>query len=100
MYRDYLRAKLARLGPLPPDARPLLREAGLLVLDLRRLRLELESAVAHKRPTVARRIDRRLVPMRTQLLAIEERLEELAQRGDRGQDIASQLAQLQREDAR
>ena len=86
-YRTYLQAKLSRLGPLPPDARPLLRQAGLLVLDLARLRVELEAAVARKRRSDARRIDWRLVSMRTQLLTLKERLEELAKNG-RGQDIA------------
>ena len=82
-YGTYVRAKLERLGPLPDDARPLLREAGRLVIDLDRLRRDLEAAVARKHRSEARRIDRRLVPMRTQLLTLEARLEELA-RGNHG----------------
>jgi hypothetical protein len=74
----YVRAKLRRLGALPDDARPLLREAGRLMLDLERLREEQDQALKRRRLTVARRIDRRLVPLRTQFLAIEARLEELA----------------------
>jgi hypothetical protein len=48
------------------------------VLDLERRREEQDAALARRHLTVARRIDRRLVPLRTQLLALEPRLEELA----------------------
>ena len=33
-YRLYCQSKLARLGPLPPDALPLLREAGRITVEL------------------------------------------------------------------
>ena len=57
-YLSYVRAKLELLGRLPEDARPLLGEAGLLVIDLARFRREIEAAVARKRLKVPRRLDR------------------------------------------
>src|SRR5262249_18571044 len=46
IYGAYLRAKVARLGPLPGDARPWARQAGLLVLGLERLQHEVDAAEA------------------------------------------------------
>jgi hypothetical protein len=77
-YRDLLLAKLERLGPLPADAKVTLREYGRLALDMQRLHLEQDRAVKRGRVTMARRIDKRLTPMRTQLAVLEARLEELA----------------------
>jgi len=91
-FGTYVRAKLRRLGPLPADARPLLREAGRLMLDLERLREEQDQALKRRRLTVARRIDRRLVPLRTQFLTIEARLEELA--GRREETVEEILCRL------
>ena len=59
---------------------PLLKEAGRLTVDLDRLRADQERALRRNRSGEARRIDRRLLPMRTQLLTLEARLEELAAR--------------------
>lgn len=92
VYRALLRAKIASLGPLPADARVTLREYGRLVLDLQRLHEEQDRAVARGRVTVARRIDKRLTPMRTQLVALELRLEALAGgRRSNGDDPVSAL---------
>jgi len=80
-YRTYLEGILARLGPLPADARPTLRECGRLSVELEAMGLELEAArELHRRRDVAR-LRRQMVPMRTQLLTLERRLEELAQHG-------------------
>lgn len=79
-YGDYLRAKQERLGPLPSDARPLLREAGLLTLDLMRLRADQQVALARGRRGEAQAIGDRLVTLRGQFLTIEARLEELGSR--------------------
>ena len=79
-YRAVILAKLQRLGPLPADAQVTLREYGRLVLDLQRLHEESDRAVKRGRVTVARRVDKRLTPMRTQLLTLEAKLEELAGR--------------------
>jgi hypothetical protein len=62
-------------------------------VDLDRLRADLEVAVARRRRSEARRIDRRLVPMRTQLLTIEARLEELAAGNRKSLTIGEALAQ-------
>jgi hypothetical protein len=80
VYKAIIRAKIESLGRLPADARVVLREYGRLVLDLQRLHLEQDAAVARGRVNVARKIDRRLTPMRTQLMTLEARLEELAAR--------------------
>jgi hypothetical protein len=98
-YRAVILAKLQRLGPLPADAQVTLREYGRLVLDLQRLHEEQDRAVARGRVTVARRIDRRLVPLRTQLLTIEARLEELAGRrnGHGGDPVSALLASMKRD---
>ena len=79
-YREILRAKVEALGPLPKDARVTLREYGRLVLDMQRLHEEQDRAVARGHVTMARRIAKRLTPMRTQLAAVEERLDGLAGR--------------------
>jgi len=74
-YGDYLRALLDRLGSLPRDARPLLREAGRLTLDIERLRADQEAALARGRRGEARSLDDRLVTLRSQLLQVEANLE-------------------------
>src|SRR5437899_730054 len=89
VYREYVRAKLARHPALPPDARPWLRAAGLLVLDLERLGAEAETirAVlsngagrrARDRARVQlRQLERRASRLRGSLEAAERRIEELA----------------------
>lgn len=88
VYGSYCRAKVARLGSLPPDARPWLREAGLLVLDLDRLHEESEAArlmlnsagrrARDKARVQLRQIERRAGRLRGQLASAEERLEALA----------------------
>lgn len=83
-YRAYIQAIQDRLGPLPADARRVLRDAGRLNRDLEAMGFELDTArELHRRRDVAR-LRRQMVPMRTQLLALEHRLEELAQAGSNG----------------
>lgn len=87
-YGCYCRAKMARLGSLPPDARPWLREAGLLVLTLGRLHQETEAAhqaldgAGRRRReqlrVMLRQLERRAGRLRGQLASAEARLEELA----------------------
>lgn len=82
-YRRYVTAILARLGPLPADAATTLREAGRLAVELQCMGAELEAARGRVRRRAAARRDasrlrRQMVPMRTQLLTLERRLEELA----------------------
>jgi hypothetical protein len=96
VYKAILRAKIESLGPLPPDARVTLREYGRLVLDMQRLHEEQDRAVKRGRVTVARRIDKRLTPMRTQLVALELRLEALAGRRVDADPVAELLASMQR----
>ncbi len=80
-YRVYCGAILARLGKLHPSANPILREAGRLAIDLDAIGRELDAARRRNgekaRKEVAR-LRRRITPMRTQLLTLERRLEELA----------------------
>ena len=109
-YGEYLRAKVIRLGPLPADARPWLREAGLLTLALTELHREEEAARvlltapgvgSRKRAkvrVVLRQLERRGARLRSNLEAVERRLEDLAgrQNGQR-QDLASRLAAHHRE---
>jgi len=85
-----VRAKLSRLGgSLPADARPWLRAAGLLVLDLDRLRAEVEATRAalangagvrrrEKVRVALRQLERREARLLMRLEAAERRLEELA----------------------
>lgn len=102
-YRVYITGLLARLGSLPPDASPTLREAGRLAVELEAMGRELDAA--RGRPTSARgdskldqrarrdvaRLRRQMVSMRGQLLAMERRLEELATGNGHG-DLALKFA--------
>jgi hypothetical protein len=95
IYAEYLRDLLARLGPLPPSAKPTLREVGRLAVDMYRLREEQDAAMARRRLTVARKVDRRLTPIRSQLIALEQRLEALAT-AQPPRDLASVVTQVHR----
>ena len=77
-YRLYVTAIVRRLGDLPADARPTLREVGRLSVELAALGFELEQARTRKRRREVSRLRRAMVPMRTQLVNMERRLEELA----------------------
>jgi hypothetical protein len=92
VYGSYARAKVARLGALPADARPWLKAAGLLVLDLDRLSAEAEALRAglsngagrrarDKARVQLARLERRAARLRLALADAETRLEALA--GDR-----------------
>jgi hypothetical protein len=78
-YGTYCRAKLDRLGPLPKDAMPTLREAGLVILELSRIHRESEAPRLRRRDRA--RLRRQAVILRSQLVQLEKRLEELAQDG-------------------
>lgn len=77
-YRAYLTALEARLGPLPPSARPFQREAGLVVVELVRVADEQQRAVARRRLTEARRLRRTQTGLGRELRRLEARLEQLA----------------------
>lgn len=77
-YRVYLTGILVRLGPLPKDAAPTLREVGRLTIELDAMGRELEAARGRSRRRDVARLRRQMVPMRTQLLTLERRLEERA----------------------
>ena len=93
-YGAYVRAKLARLGPLPADARPTLREAGVMAVDLERLTRELLAARTRQE---RRRLRRDAKTLRALLLAYERRLEELAGRHGSGPNIAEVMARYHAE---
>jgi hypothetical protein len=78
-YRVYVTALLARLGPLPAAATPTLREVGVLAVELEAMGRELEAARARSRRRDMSRLRRQMIPMRTQLMTLERRLEELAE---------------------
>jgi hypothetical protein len=79
-YRDYTLSTLARMGPLPRSAMPILREAGRLTVELDRLATAKEAALSSKRPRRAeiRRLGAETRKSRVQLLMLERRLEEVA----------------------
>jgi hypothetical protein len=83
LYGAYTRAILARLGELPHDAKPTLKAAGMVVLELERLGADLERARTRQRRRDQNRIRRQMVILRTQLLTLEKRLEEIAERQPR-----------------
>lgn len=78
LYRESVRAIQERYR-LDRAARPLLREYGLLCVDLERLAEQIEVARTRtNRPIDLRRLLRQQRIARSQLLGIERRLEELA----------------------
>jgi hypothetical protein len=88
-YRAYCLAVIARLGPLPADARPWLKEAGRLTLDLDHLRAEAEDVrqvlvngsgrrARNKARVTLRQLERRAGRLRVALAAVEDRLAALA----------------------
>lgn len=80
VYRRYLGALKARLGPLTADAEVTLREAGRTAVELERLGEDLERARSLRRVRDAARIRRSLFAHREQLVRLERRLEEVAGR--------------------
>jgi len=90
-YGTYCRAKLRRLGSLPADALPTLRQAGLLMLELERLPLEAAELRGPKKRRERMRLRRQLVILRSQFLTLERRLEELAKGNGHGGDPSTLL---------
>jgi hypothetical protein len=78
-FGDYCRAKKARYGMLPRDALIMLRESGLVYVELTRVNHELQAPRMSKRDRA--RLRRQAIILRSQLLLLEKRLEELAQDG-------------------
>ena len=110
-YGRYARAKLARLGPLPDDARPWLKAAALLTLDLDRLTLDAETVrqvftngagrrARDKARLTLRSLERRAARLRASLQAAEERLERLAEQNRQPADLAARFAAHHREAGR
>lgn len=94
-YASYLRALVTRFGELPPDVTPLVREAGRLAVDLERLALALEAAVAARRRRDQARIRRQRTIALSQLLTLEQRLEErLARSRPKVSRLADHLRQV------
>jgi hypothetical protein len=96
-YRQYCRAWLARAGgSLPPEALFTLREAGLVMLDLSRLRGELEALRARRGGGVRKREERRvraeIRKTRVQQVFLERRLEALAGQNGQSADPLDALA--------
>lgn len=98
-YRVYVTALLRRIGPLPKDAMPTLREAGRIVVDLERLGQDRETARARNRKRDEARIGRRQFALREQLARLERRLGDLANghtNGDPLGDVHRAVAELNR----
>jgi hypothetical protein len=98
-YLTHLRAVVEQLGlsmPLPAFLLPTLREVGLVMLDLRRLRCDLETLRARRGAGVRRQEERRLRSeirkTRTQMMALERHLRGLAEQHGSGHDLARLLA--------
>jgi len=79
-YRLYCQGKLARLGPLPDDARPLLREAGRITVELDLLGRRRDAIRAFKKPRKLelRQLGSESRKLRVQLLMLERRLDDMA----------------------
>ena len=77
-YRRYCVSVLRRLGTLTADGLVTLREAGRLTVELEAMGRELEGARRARRRRDVARLRRLMVPARTQLMALERRLEEIA----------------------
>lgn len=90
-YGAYCRGKLARLGPLPPDAMPILREAGIITVELPRIHREAGAPKLGRRDRA--RLRRQAIILRSQLVTLERHLQELARRNGHGNfDLAHELA--------
>lgn len=78
-YTQYVAGVLDSLGSLPRMAMPTLREAGRVAVELETLHHAAEAlADSPKRRHELRRLQRRKISLRSQLLALERRIEELA----------------------
>ncbi len=75
-YGSYCRSQIARLGPIPHDAKPTLREAGLVVVDLIRARENLERVQKPRFYEAKRRYAREILHLRHMLMLLERRLEQ------------------------
>ncbi len=79
-YREIVEAKLERLGTLPRDARPVLREWGRVSMELEQLgeRLDAMRALKQPRREQVRRLQSESRKLRVQLLMLERRLDDMA----------------------
>jgi hypothetical protein len=79
-YREIVAAKLARLGTLPRDSWPTLREWGRVSMELEQLgeRLDAMRALKQPRRVEVRRLQSESRKLRVQLLMLERRLDDMA----------------------
>ncbi len=98
-YREYCRAKLEgfkRRGlGLPKDAMPTLREAGVVVIELERLHRDAQSP--RRTRLERRRLRRETGILRSQLMTLERRLEEIARINGHGHGDLARLIAAARE---
>ena len=87
-YGQYCRGIIDRLGPLPKDARPILREAGLVAIDLMRARRDLEKLRLRPRKNqkAIQRQAKEIHHLRLVLMHLERRLE--ARVGVKSEDVS------------
>ncbi len=87
--REFQLAIIAQWGPLPRVANALLREAARLDLELLHAGRELDEARRRARRRDVARLRRAMVPMRTQLARLLEKIQELAASRPRGSFAAA-----------
>ncbi len=80
-YRTLVEAKLERLGQLPKDASPVLRDV---------------RGMKQPRKAELRRLQSESRKLRVQLLMLERRLDEMAAANPRHTDLARQILEMQR----
>jgi hypothetical protein len=97
-YRTLVEAKLERLGQLPKDASPVLREWGRVSMDLGLIGQRLDAVRGMKQPRKAelRRLQSESRKLRVQLLMLERRLDEMAAANPGHPDLARQILEMQR----
>jgi hypothetical protein len=92
LYGRFLRGVLQRLGPLPADATPTLKELGRLVVDLDRLDKDLQAALAKPDSKEARAIRSQRYQAHKQLRSLSRSVERMVLGGPRKLDLAQRLA--------
>ena len=97
-YAIAVRAMQTKHPGLGPEARPTLREYGVVVAELEQMHHESQSDRLSRRDRA--RLRRQSVILRSQLLLLERRLEELSQRNGQGHDLAARFAEHHREAGR
>lgn len=95
-YGRFLRGVLKRLGPLPEDAIPTLKELGRLTVDLDRLHDELQAALAKQDGKAARAIRSQRNQAQKQLRGLQRSVERMVPRRQSRPASIAELAAAKR----